>query len=169
MRDAIAEQLRRVVPAAVILEEGPNLRIPARHPALGDLVIEPGEGGRVAVSIGPTFSTAIPEDLNHSETPEEVRRKAFTDTIDFVSDVLQDQVIFRLVFHGSDLIEVGTFPLEGARSSVHRRWWSLFPLGFWLPKRTEEYAWAGPRPPAPPPPHSAATPLPASHPASRGS
>jgi len=145
MRDAIAEQLRRVVPAAVILEEGPNLRIRAPHPTLGDLLIEPGDEGPIAVKIGTVLSTAIPEDLNHSETPEEVRRKAFTDTIDFVSDVLQDQVIFRLVFHGSDLIEVGTFPLEGARSSVHRRWWSLFPLGFWLPKRTEEYVWSGPR------------------------
>ena len=145
MRDAIAEQLRRVVPAAVILEEGPNLRIPARHPALGDLVIEPGEEGQVAVSIGPTFSTAFPEDLHHSETPEEVRRRAATDAIDFVSDVLQDQIIFRLVFHGSDLVEVRTSPRQGARSTMHRRWWSLFPLGFWLPKRAEEYVWSGPR------------------------
>src|SRR3972149_1485060 len=118
MRDAIAEQLRRVVPAAGGLGEGPTLRVRARHPALGDLVIEPGEEGQVAVSIGPTFSTAIPEDLNHSETPEEVRRKAFTDTIDFVSDVLQDQVIFRLVFHGSDLMVDATLPLEGARASA---------------------------------------------------
>jgi len=148
MRDAIAEQLRRVVPAAVILEEGPNLRIPARHPALGDLVIEPGEEGQVAVSIGPMFSTAFPESLHHSETPEEVRRKAITDTIDFVSDVLCDQVIFHLVFHGSDLVGVRTFPLEGARSAMHRAWRSLFPLGFWLSRRTAEYVWSGPRPAA---------------------
>src|SRR3972149_7099314 len=113
MRDAIAEQLRRVVPAAVILEEGPNLRIRAPHPTLGDLLIEPGEEGQVAVSIGPMFSTAFPEDLHHSETPEEVRRKAVTDAIDFVSDVLHDQVIFRLVFHGSDLVEVPDIPAPG--------------------------------------------------------
>ena len=145
MRDAIAEQLRRVVPAAVILEEGPNLRIRAPHPTLGDLLIEPGDEGPIAVKIGTVLSTAIPEDLNHSETPEEVRSKAVTDAIDFVSDVLHDQVIFRLVFHGSDLVEVRTSPRQGARSTMYRGWWSLFPLGFWLPKRTEEYVWSGPR------------------------
>lgn len=131
---AFVAALRRMLPGLVFTVEddgGPVVTIPARHPAVGSVIIDFAEG-EVTVGIGDHFHCHFdPEESRVEGDPSPIEASVEA-AATYVHDFLEDRILFHIVFVNGAYGGSGTAYLDSSE-----------PLPV-VPDGAELYTWSGP-------------------------